>query len=126
MTQLVPVRKAQAGSDSAGNVWPEDGSVIDVDYEHALLLVKIPDGGFSIAEPEEKLPGREPQDKTDEAPVRFTEPHPAPDVTRALTEPARAEVEKGAATAPEQLATDPATRGRRSSKTTAVAEKDAS
>ena len=125
MSQLVPVRKAQAGSDSAGNVWPEDGSVIDVDYEHALLLVKIPDGGFSIAEPEEeKLPAREPQDKTDQAPVRFTEPHPAPDVTRALTEPARAEVEKGAATVPEQLATEPSTRGRRSGKAT-VAEKAA-
>jgi len=126
MSQLVLVRKAQAGSDSAGNTWPEDGSVVDVEYEHALKLVKIPDGGFSIVEPEEELPAREPQDRTDEAPVRFTEPHPAPDVTRALTEPARLEVEQGTAAppAPEQLATEHSTRGRRSGKT-AVAEKDA-
>jgi len=88
MSQLVPVRKAHAGSDSAGNTWPEDGSVVDVEYEHALLLVKIPDGGFSIVEPDEGLPAREPQDKTDEAPVRFVEPHPAPEAERAITEPA--------------------------------------
>jgi hypothetical protein len=125
MSQLVPVRKARAGSDSAGYTWPEDGSVVDVEYEHALKLVKIPDGGFSIVEPDEGLPAREPQDKTDEAPVRIEEPRPAPDVLRALTEPARVEVEQGAATTPEQLATEPSTRGRRSSKTT-VAEKDAS
>jgi hypothetical protein len=88
MSQLVPVRKAHAGSDSAGYVWPEDNSVINVPYEHALLLVKIPDGGFSIVEPGEGLPAREPQDKTDEAPVRVVEPHPAPNAERAITEPA--------------------------------------
>jgi hypothetical protein len=87
MSQLVSVRKAHAGSDSAGYTWPEDGSVIEVPYEHALLLAKIPDGGFTIVEPDEGLPAREPQDKTDQAPVRVVEPHPAPNAERAITEP---------------------------------------
>jgi hypothetical protein len=99
MSQLVPVRKKYAGSDSAGNVWPEDGSVIEVPYEHALLLVKIPDGGFSIDEPGEGLPAREPQDATAQAPVRVVEPHPAPNAESAITEPGAAAPELAAAAA---------------------------
>lgn len=115
MSQLIPVRKARSGSDSFGNTWPEDDSVVKVPYEQALLLVKIPDGGFSIVEPDEGLPAREPQDQAEQAPVRIIEPRPAPDVVHALTEPARRDVEQGTAEpAPvEQLATEPTARNRR-------------
>jgi hypothetical protein len=95
--QPVPVRKEVAGADSAGFVWPKDGAVVDVPYEHALLLVSIPDGGFSIVEPEEGFPegypAREPQDRTGEAPVRVVEPRPAPNAERAVVEPPRTVVE---------------------------------
>lgn len=123
MSQLIPVRKARSGSDSFGNVWAEDGSVVNVPYEQALVLARIPDGGFSIVEPDDGLPSGEPENQAEQAPVRITEPRPAPDVVHALTEPAREEVEQGTAgpAAPEQLATEPATRGRRG-KTAAVTE----
>lgn len=50
MSKQVHVRKARAGTDSAGHHWPEDGVVIEVDVEHALVLTRIPDGGFDIVE----------------------------------------------------------------------------
>lgn len=82
----VPVRKASAGSDSWGHVWPKDGAVVDVDYEQALTLVGIPDGGFSIAEDKRQPDVTEPapaqeelsevdptsQDATDSAPAKKT------------------------------------------------------
>ena len=50
MPDMVNVRKAHAGTDSAGHTWPADGAVIAVPVEHALMLVRIPDGGFTIIE----------------------------------------------------------------------------
>ena len=50
MPDMVNVRKAHAGTDSAGHTWPTDGAVIEVPVEHALVLVRIPDGGFAIVE----------------------------------------------------------------------------
>lgn len=50
MPDKVNVRKAYAGADSAGHTWPADGAVIEVPVEHALLLARIPDGGFTIVE----------------------------------------------------------------------------
>jgi len=50
MPDMVNVRKAHAGTDSAGHTWPTDGAVIEVPVEHALMLVRIPDGGFAIIE----------------------------------------------------------------------------
>jgi len=50
MPDMVNVRKAQAGADSAGHNWPTDGAVIEVPVEHALVLIRIPDGGFAIIE----------------------------------------------------------------------------
>jgi len=47
---VINVRKARAGTDSAGHRWPADGAVIEVPVEHALTLTRIPDGGFSIVE----------------------------------------------------------------------------
>jgi hypothetical protein len=50
MPDMVNVRKVHAGTDSAGHIWPTDGAVIEVPVEHALMLVRIPDGGFVIVE----------------------------------------------------------------------------
>ena len=50
MPDMVNVRKAHAGTDSAGHTWPTDGAVIAVPVEHALVLARIPDGGFAIIE----------------------------------------------------------------------------
>lgn len=47
---VINVRKARAGTDSAGHRWPSDGAVVEVPVEHALALTLIPDGGFSIIE----------------------------------------------------------------------------
>lgn len=41
------LRKEQAGSDSFGNVWAEDGSVVEVPEEQGRALLKITDAGFS-------------------------------------------------------------------------------
>lgn len=82
----VPVRKACAGSDSWGHVWPKDGAVVDVDYEQALVLLGIPDGGFAVAEDKRPADVVEPapaqgelsevdpaaQDATDSAPAKKT------------------------------------------------------
>ncbi|KAB7850127.1 hypothetical protein [Streptomyces mobaraensis] len=46
------IRKAQAGSDSYGHTWPEDGAVVEVDDpEQVAALLTIPDGGFSEVTP---------------------------------------------------------------------------
>lgn len=49
------IRKAQAGSDSHGHVWPEDGSVVEIDDpEQIASLMAIPDAGFSEVTPRGK------------------------------------------------------------------------
>lgn len=50
MPDMVNVRKARAGTDSAGYTWPTDDAVIAIPVEHALVLTRIPDGGFAIIE----------------------------------------------------------------------------
>ena len=46
------IRKQQAGSDSYGHVWPEDGAVVEIeDGEQIAFLMAIPDGGFSEVTP---------------------------------------------------------------------------
>lgn len=54
MSDMVNVRKAHAGTDSAGHTWPTDGAVIAVPVDHALALVRIPDGDFAIVEQVER------------------------------------------------------------------------
>jgi len=44
------IRKAQAGSDSFGNTWDSDGSVVEVPHEQAEQLLAIDDAGFTLAE----------------------------------------------------------------------------
>lgn len=47
------LKKAIAGSDSFGNIWPEDGAVVEVDAEQAIVLLSIPDAGFSELDPDQ-------------------------------------------------------------------------
>lgn len=73
MPDMVNVRKFHAGTDSAGHTWPTDGAVIAVPVEHAMVLVRIPDGGFAIVE----NPGTPANTGADENP----EPSETPDKT---------------------------------------------
>ena len=92
----VHLKKARAGSDSRGNVWPEDGAVIEVDYDHALVLLAIPDGGFSVADKPEpapesesdgscepKAPEADPESESGDSSEEVSEvaPEPEPDAT---------------------------------------------
>ena len=95
----VRVRKARAGTDSAGHHWPTDGAVIEVDPDHALVLARIPDGGFAIVETAEPAENAEPaqQVEPDEPaepaePVEPVEKTPKPAAARA----ARAKAEPAA------------------------------
>lgn len=45
----VKICKARAGSSSHGHTWPTDGAVVEVPYEDACELLRIPDGGFTEA-----------------------------------------------------------------------------
>jgi hypothetical protein len=72
----VPLRKAKAGADSFGHTWPEDGSVVGVDYDQALILMAIPDGGFSVAEAQPEA-----------GPVEVVEPDLLPDLSEVAPEP---------------------------------------
>lgn len=47
------IRKAQAGSDSFGNVWERDGAVVEVPHEQAEQLLVIDDGQFTLADASE-------------------------------------------------------------------------
>lgn len=72
----VNVRKTQAGADSFGNTWPEDGAVVLVPYDQAVILLAIPDGGFSVVDtPAEAAPAEDPQ----AVPEPSSEPEPEPD-----------------------------------------------
>jgi hypothetical protein len=70
----VNVHKSQAGADSFGNTWPEDGAVVPVPYEQAVILLAIPDGGFSVVDtPADAELAEDPQVAPD------PEPEPEPD-----------------------------------------------
>ncbi|MEU8839927.1 hypothetical protein AB0D97_12470 [Streptomyces roseus] len=52
------IRKASAGGDSFGHVWPKDGAVVEIsDGEEIAALMAIPDGGFSEVTPENEPAG---------------------------------------------------------------------
>ncbi|WP_230418319.1 hypothetical protein [Catenulispora pinistramenti] len=67
MLNRIRVRKAHTGTDSAGHTWPTDGAVIEVPVEHALVLARIPDGGFTIIEHAETPEPVEAAEKTPKA-----------------------------------------------------------
>lgn len=82
----VPLRKRLAGSDSHGHVWPEDGAVVEVDYDHAMDLLAIPDGGFSVADQPEDItpePDSEVSEPDDDADMSEVAPEPEPDASPA-------------------------------------------
>lgn len=102
--QTVKLRKARPGTDSFGHIWRKAGDVVEVAYHHALELMRIPDGGFSVAEGP-AVPVDRPKGLTQSAaaagfgvPVEpdedGTEPEPEPDSgededgAKAVTEPA--------------------------------------
>ena len=75
MPDMVNVRKSHAGTDSAGHEWPTDGAVIEVPVEHALVLARIPDGGFTVIESlvsEEDTEPTESAEPADKAPKQAT------------------------------------------------------
>ncbi len=49
------LRKDKAGATSLGHVWHNDGDVIEVPDEHAHILMRIRDAGFSVVEHLEHL-----------------------------------------------------------------------
>lgn len=46
------IRKDQAGSDSFGHTWDDDGAVVEMPHEEAEALLAIPDGGFTLVVPD--------------------------------------------------------------------------
>jgi hypothetical protein len=70
----VPLRKASAGADSFGHTWPEDGSVVEVDYDQAMTLLAIPDAGFTVAEAQPEA-------------AEVSEPDTLPDLSEVAPEP---------------------------------------
>lgn len=83
------LRKAHAGS-APGYTWEHDGQVIDVDDDLAYELLRIPRGGFSVAEePEPEIETPEEFDTQFEQgePVEITE-EPEPEATPEPRRPA--------------------------------------
>jgi hypothetical protein len=77
------IRKERAGSDSFGNHWPKDGSVVEVEPEQVGPLLAIVDGGFSEVTPT----GEEPEDDGE---PEFSEVDPeAPDSEPGSKAPAK-------------------------------------
>ncbi len=69
---MIPLRKEHAGSCNLGYTWPQDGSVVEVTPEHAALLLAVPDGDFSVAQPEPAVadePDRQIEEPAPEAPI---------------------------------------------------------
>lgn len=44
---MTALRKASAGSDSYGNVWPRPGAIVDVPPDQAAVLLRIADADFT-------------------------------------------------------------------------------
>ncbi|MGW5477707.1 hypothetical protein [Streptomyces sp. NPDC004008] len=60
------IRKAAAGSDSFGHVWPEDGAVVEIDDpEQIAALMAIADAGFSEVTPSADENPESPEDPED-------------------------------------------------------------
>jgi hypothetical protein len=83
------IRKERAGNDSFGNSWPEDGAVVEVDPEHAAVLLAIDDGGFSEVTPaaEDDAPEEPQEPEAPEAPEEPAKPdEPGPEEEKELSE----------------------------------------
>ncbi|MDX3245831.1 hypothetical protein [Streptomyces sp. ME18-1-4] len=77
------IRKTQAGSDSFGHVWSEDGAVVEIDDpEQIASLMAIADGGFSEVTPSDgEDPGeqQEPEGKKEISEIDPTAPAAEPE-----------------------------------------------
>lgn len=104
------IRKQQAGSDSFGHSWPEDGAVVDIDDgEQIASLMAIPDGGFS-----EVTPAAE---ETPEDPPRG-DPHPHDPNADAQEKQEISEVDPNAPAAEPDVKPEPAAKKTAARKTT--------
>ena len=90
---MIPLRKEHAGSCSFGYIWPKDGAVVEVEPDHAVALLAIPDGDYTAVD---AAPEPEPAD------VTLEEPAPAPELSEAP--PARKTAAKKTATKKETSA----------------------
>lgn len=45
------LRKSTGGATVLGYTWRNDGDIVQVSYEHAVILLRIPDGGYSEVDP---------------------------------------------------------------------------
>jgi hypothetical protein len=78
---MIFLRKEHAGSCNLGYSWPEDGSVVEVTPEHAVLLLAVPDGDFtavaapeSAEEPSDVAMDKEIEEPAPEAPISEAPP----------------------------------------------------
>jgi hypothetical protein len=74
------IRKAHAGN-IPGYAWEEDGQVLDLEDYLAEELLRIPGGGFTLADAPEPEPDQEEVTELLHRPVPEPEPQPKP-VTR--------------------------------------------
>ena len=90
--------KHRAGSTSLGYTWDEDGQAVDVDDEHVVLLLALPDGGFRLADvvasaappaPVLNPPGAEPSTPASPEQTPSTDPGPEPEQTPSAPAPIR-------------------------------------
>lgn len=71
------IRKMQAGSDSFGHVWPEDGAVVEIDdAEQIACLMAISDAGFSEVTPSGDDKAQQDSDDDPEAKTEISEIDP--------------------------------------------------
>lgn len=70
----VHLRKERAGSDSWGHDWPEDGAVVEVDYDQAMVLLAIPDAGFTVVDKPAPKQAKKPE-------LSEVAPEPEPDAS---------------------------------------------
>lgn len=87
----VPIRKAQAGSTSLGYTWPEDGAVVKVSPEDAVVLTGIPDGGFTVADDSWAEPETPADDDPPQDPPAPVEPPVNPEFAEVIPDPEAAE-----------------------------------
>lgn len=97
---MISLRKEHAGSCNLGYTWPEDGSVVDVTPEHAVLLLAVPDGDFTVVAPE--MRGEQGPELTDLPAGDFVTPieEPAPEAPISEAPPVRKATSKRAAKKP--------------------------
>lgn len=93
---MIPLRKEHAGSCNLGYTWPEDGSVVEVTPEHAVLLLAVPDGDFTAVD---SAPAAEatPEPESEPADTAIEEPAPEASISESPAPRAATAAQKRAA-----------------------------